>query len=201
MIRKDNSRIISQESQFMNWLYKKILSKKNTMKLEFPEKKHEIEYLEMMQEFSNNKEKAVPSSAILKKDEKYDDFLQRIKNEKEWVHLKPWYVKQELYFLIDNNNKIVWAEAIRPELNETLKFHGGHIGYGIRPSERRKGYAKEGLRLVLEKCKDMWIDKVLVTCNKDNIGSAKTIIRNWWKLDSEYEYEGEINQRYRIPIK
>jgi len=171
------------------------------MKLEFPEKKHEQQYLEIIQEFSDNKEVIIPWAANLKEGETYDDFLQRIKNNKEGINLKPWYVKSELYFLINENNKIVGAEAIRHELNDALRFDGGNIGYGIRPSERRKGYATEGLRLTLEKCKEMGMKKVLLTCDKDNIGSAKAMINNEGMWDSEYEHEWKIKQRYRIEIK
>jgi predicted acetyltransferase len=59
------------------------------MRLEFPEKKHEQQYLEMIQEFSDNKEIIIPAAAILKEGETYDDFLQRIKDNKEGKNLKP----------------------------------------------------------------------------------------------------------------
>ena len=155
----------------------------------------------MIQEFSDNKEIIIPAAAILQENETYDDFLQRTKDNKEGRNMKPGYVRWELYFLIDDNDKIIGVEAIRPELNDVLRFDGGNIGYGIRPSERKKWYATEWLRLVLEKCKELWLDKVLLTCNKENIWSSKTMIKNGWIWDSEYEHEGKIKERYRIPIK
>ena len=64
---------------------------------------------------------------------------------------------------------------IRHELNEYLEKFGGHIGYGIAPSERKKGYGKIQLKLGLEKAKKIGLKKVLITCDDNNIGSAKTI--------------------------
>jgi len=170
------------------------------MKLEFPEKKHEIEYFKMIQEFADIKENIIPSACKLKEWENYEHFLERMKNNAEGKNPKHGYAKSELYFIIDNE-KIVGATHIRYELNDELRFDGGNIGYGIRPSERRKGYATIGLKLVLEKCKKSWMDKVLLTCGKNNIWSSGAMIKNWWIWDSEYEYEWHIKERYRIPIK
>ena len=155
----------------------------------------------MIQEFADNNEKIIPWAANLKEGETYADFLERIKRNMETGNPKYDFAKSSLYFLIDNNEKIVWIEAIRHELNDALRFDAGNIGYGIRPSERRKGYATEGLRLTLEKCKEMGMKKVLLTCDKDNIGSAKAMINNGWIRDSEYKHEWKIKQRYRIEIK
>ena len=84
------------------------------MKLEFPEKKHEKEYLEMIQEFTDNKEVIIPWAANLKEGETYDDFLVRIKRDMETGNPKYDFAKSSLYFLIDDKEKIVWIEAIRP---------------------------------------------------------------------------------------
>ena len=70
------------------------------------------------------------------------------------------------------------GDEIRHKLNESLLKNGGHIGDGVRPSERRKGYATEMIRLALEECKKIGIDRVLMVCYKDNIGSRKSIINN-----------------------
>ena len=171
------------------------------MKLIFPEKKHEKEHRKILQEFIDNNDEIIPKPMIIKDEEEYDDFLKNINDYREWKNLKPERVKCTLYFLIDNEEKIVGAIHIRHELNDDLKRNGGNIGYGIRPNERRKWYATIWLRLALEKCKELWMDKVLINCRKDNIWSSKTIIKNWWIRDSEYEFEGKIKERYRISIK
>ena len=171
------------------------------MKLEFPEKKHEKEYVETIQEFADIQEKIIPWALGLKEWENYDDFLIRTKNNAEGINIKPWRVPSTLYFLIDDEGKIVGAEHIRHELNDALRFTSGHVWYGIRPSERKKWYVTIWLKLALEKCKELWLDKVLLTCDTDNIGSSKTIIKNWWVLDSEYEDEWVPSQRYWISIR
>lgn len=171
------------------------------MRLELPEKRHEEACREMLQEFFDNGEKSIPWWSWIEEMESYDAFLGKMRDYKEGKNLKPGYVPSTLYFLVNDDDRIIWMESIRHELNDALRFDAGNIGYSIRPSERRKWYAKEGLKLALEKCKEMGLDKVLLTCDKDNIGSSKTMIRNGWIRDSEYEHEGKVKERYRIPVK
>ena len=95
---------------------------------------------------------------------------------------------------------MVGAVNIRHRLNETLLRNGGHIGDGVRPSERKKGIATKMIALALEKCKELGIKKVIMVCDKDNIGSAKSIINNGGVLENEIEADGVINQRYWIDI-
>ena len=92
------------------------------------------------------------------------------------------------------------AVNIRHYLNESLLLNGGHIGDGIRPSERRKGYATAMIGLALEECKKLGIDKVLMVCDKENIGSAKSIINNGGVLENEVVVDGVTEQRYWITL-
>ncbi|MBR2950061.1 MAG: GNAT family N-acetyltransferase [Lachnospiraceae bacterium] len=86
--------------------------------------------------------------------------------------------------------------------NDYLFRCGGHIGDGIRPSERGKGYATEMIRLSLPECKKAGIDRVLMVCDKTNIASAKTIIKNGGILENEVlDADGTINQRYWIDLR
>lgn len=77
-----------------------------------------------------------------------------------------------------NDNKIVGMIQVRHYFNEYLEKYAGHIGYSIIPSERRKGYAKEMLKLVLPFCREIGLGKILITCAESNIGSEKTIRAN-----------------------
>ena len=79
------------------------------------------------------------------------------------------------YGLFDENNRLLGLLQIRLELKGYLIDFGGHIGYCVRPSERRKGYAKSMLHQALDICRTMGLDKVMITCLEDNIGSARTI--------------------------
>lgn len=107
-----------------------------------------------------------------------------------------------MFFLLDEDrDRLLGAVNIRHYLNDALLKEGGHIGDGIRPGERRKGYATEMIRLALIECKKLGIDKVLMTCSKDNIGSARSIVKNGGVLESEFvNSDGDIEQRYWISI-
>jgi len=106
-----------------------------------------------------------------------------------------------LYLAFDDNDKLVGLLNIRYDLSEELREKYSDIGYGIRPSERRKGYATEMIRLALLECKKIGIDRVLMVCDKTNIGSAKSIIKNGGALENEFvDAEGKIQQRYWIEL-
>lgn len=108
----------------------------------------------------------------------YNQFLKDLDRNKHIQMYKPNLVDQTSYILVDEMGHIYGGTNIRHELNEALYIHGGHIGYLIRPSERMKGYGSFLLKLALEKCREIHIDTVLVTCREDNIGSAKVIENN-----------------------
>lgn len=111
-------------------------------------------------------------------------------------------VPDSVFFLLDTErDRLLGAVNIRHYLNDALLKEGGHIGDGIRPSERRKGYATEMVRLTLEECRKLGIQRVLMTCDKDNIGSARSIIKNGGVLENEFiNGEGQVEQRYWIEL-
>lgn len=112
-------------------------------------------------------------------------------------------VPATLFLCIRNlDNKIVGTIQIRHRLNEKLLFDCGHIGDGVRPSERRKGYATEMIKLALEECKKLGIYEVLMTCDSDNIGSEKSIINNGGVLENiVIDENGKKIKRFWIKIK
>lgn len=106
-----------------------------------------------------------------------------------------------LFYYDEQRDKLIGAVNIRHYLNEDLLKTGGHIGDGIRPSERKKGHASKMIALALKECKKLGIDKVLMVCDKDNIGSAKSIINNGGVLENEViGPEGHLEQRYWITL-
>ena len=137
------------------------------------------------------------SSGFMKADD-YESWLKKITWNK--TEATPDWVTGTVYFAIVDG-KIIGSIAVRNYLNDSLLKSGGHIGYGIRPSERRKGYGTVMLSLALEKCRECGIEKVLVTCDKNNIASAKTAMRNGGVLENEIvEESGNIVQRYWIAL-
>ena len=114
---------------------------------------------------------------------------------------KEGYVPASTFFVYDRERDIlVGAVDIRHSLNEALLLDGGHIGDGVRPSERRKGYATAMIALALDECRKLGIEKVLMVCNKENTGSAKSIQNNGGVLENEINVEGETVQRYWIQL-
>lgn len=97
---------------------------------------------------------------------------------------------------VAEDGRLVGFLSIRHELNDVLREVGGHIGYAIRPSERRKGYATAATALALEECRRRGIDRVLVTCDDTNLASAKVIERSGGVLE---DIRG-IKRRYWIDL-
>ncbi len=103
--------------------------------------------------------------------------------------------------MTDDRGHIYGAVNIRHKLTDQLMTEGGHIGYDIRPSKRNHGYGTKILEIALKKACKMGIGKVLVTCRKQNIYSAKIIENNGGKFDSEIENDRKISLRYWIELK
>ena len=171
------------------------------MKLELVKGTSEMEeqYYDFINDWKKSGEPIVPYSArLLDMDYKaWLDYTYKIETVDTCPkHLVPAYT----YFLVKENKKIIGAINIRHFLNDYLFNFGGHIGYGIRPSERKRGYATLMLSLALPLVKKLGINKVLITCDKNNVGSSKTMINNGGVLENEVLGDGEITQRYWIEV-
>lgn len=152
-----------------------------------PQIEHERQAIEYINEFYKYNSKINGVGGLDKYLDNYSTWLQKLDED---IKRKPTEEKvpSETFFLIrKNDNKIVGMINIRLELNENLKKIGGHIGYSIRPEERKKGYNKINLYLGLKECQKHVIKDVLMDCDKDNIGSSKTmqalngvLIKEWY---------------------
>lgn len=101
--------------------------------------------------------------------------------------------------LIDN--RIVGIIDFRHHINHPiLRVWGGHLGFSVRPNERKKGYAKEMLRQNLKNCINYGLGKVLITCDYDNIASEKTILANGGEFEKEIYVDGNKIKRYWIKL-
>ena len=139
--------------------------------------------------------------------------LERFENPQDWIeylnlHKSPLTVPEgrvpsTQYMLVrKEDRKIAGMIDIRHSLNDYLKKYGGHIGYSVAPSERRKGYAVLMLKMALPKCKELGIEKVLITCISGNEGSKRTILKNGGVYESTvYEPEEGVDlERYWIDL-
>lgn len=162
-----------------------------------PNMSFEKEYTDMMEEWNSHGGRLNPS-ALQNNGNDYEKWLERLKEDKEIDSLDR--VPQSLFFLIRNHDrKILGAISIRHKLNDSLLKTGGHIGYGIRPSERKKGYATMMLAHALKRVKELSVEKVLITCDKDNIASEKVIINNGGVFKDEVtEDDGNVVKRYWV---
>lgn len=153
---------------------------------------------------------------FIEKNESMDGcaLLEKCNTYEEWLDfdrrfLKEYgkeYVPSEVYLAIrKSDNKLLGIIDIRKRLSDFLYKYGGSIGYSVIPEERRKGYATEMLNQLLQKCRAMNINRVLLTCDKDNIGSVKTIKANGGVLENEVIDEVDLGesgiiQRYWINL-
>lgn len=157
------------------------------------------EYLGMISEWKESGEELIPWSLNLENRD-FNLLVEKLNGYSKGIGLPDGFVECSTFWLINENNRILGAIDIRHRLNDYLLFRGGHIGYGIRPSERRRGYASSMLSFALKECKTVGLSKVLITCSKSNSGSARTIIKNGGILESEDSDNGEIFQRYWIDL-
>lgn len=157
-------------------------------------------YLNYIGEWEKSGDKIVPA-ASRRNGKEFEEVFNEWKLEESDAIRAKGYVPAKLYFFVNEENYIIGALHFRSELNERLLSTGGHIGYGIRPSERKKGYATKMLSLALPIGRKLGLSKVLITCNKDNLGSAGTIKNNGGVLENEVtEDNGNIVQRYWIDL-
>ncbi|EOP23998.1 MULTISPECIES: GNAT family N-acetyltransferase [Bacillus] len=158
------------------------------------------EYLDFYNEWKDSGETMIPW-VISKDPSNFPAMIQELLDAHNGVNLPESWVPDSTYWLVTDENKIVGVVNIRHSLTEHLFNTGGHVGYGIRPSERRKGYATKLLELSLEKTKELNIEKVLVVCDEVNTGSEKTILHNGGLRDDDFiEEDGNIVRRYWIEL-
>jgi predicted acetyltransferase len=157
-------------------------------------------YRDFVREFLEWGEDLVPFPLTFPNDD-FDLFLERLSACSRGDGLPEGFVPHTTYWLVRDGVEVVAVSNLRHSLNDRLRHEGGHIGYGVRPSARGSGFATAILRHTLEKAREKGIQDALVTCNRDNVASARTIMRNGGVLVSEGPLEnGDILQRYVIGL-
>lgn len=167
------------------------------MKFRLPElKDKEIIKLYIEEHYSHNEKSLSASNKLTSM--YFEDWIKKIHNnvcipDKEWG-------KSLTYLAFDDNDNLIGLLSVRYDLPKEKVMEFGHIGYGVRPSQRRKGYATQMLKYALDECEKYGLHKVIVGCYKENKGSAKTIIKNNGKLIKEKDIVLDINDYWRINL-
>ena len=143
----------------------------------------------------------INGSAGLNNFSSIEDWLEELKKRSSEDTVPEGLVPSSTYLGIrEKDNYIVGMIDIRHYLNEYLTQVGGNIGYSVRKTERNKGYAKQMLKLALEKCKELKMKKVLITCDEDNIASEKVILSANAKFEDIRSFDGKNKKRFWIKL-
>ena len=150
----------------------------NELELQLPTLEHKKAAEDFKREFFENHETVINGSALLDQME-YEEWLEyNIKNRHESTVSPNWVPATTFFAVRKQDNKIVGIIDIRHNLeNEFLAKYGGHIGFSVRPNERKNGYATEMLKMALEYVRTLGLKKVMLGCFSDNITYIKTIVK------------------------
>ena len=107
----------------------------------------------------------------------FTGFVESLLGRVEPTNLQPNRVPESMYWLVEGD-EFIGRISIRHKLNALLRQVGGHIGYEIRPSKRRQGFGTRMLELALPQASKIGLERVMITCDADNIGSKKIIEAN-----------------------
>jgi predicted acetyltransferase len=173
------------------------------MKLVFPNLLYKENAIDFINEFYEYKSEINGSGALDKylRDSTYEEWLNKLYADIDIANIpKPRVPALTYFYVSEDDEKIIGMINIRLALNDFLKKEGGHIGYCIRPTERRKHYATEMLNNALKVCYTLGIKEVILTCDKLNVASSNVIKNCKGELVEEFYSETfkEDIQKYII---
>lgn len=172
------------------------------MRLIRPSAHFEASHSSLIEEFRKRGDDLVPW-VLAEVGGDFAEYVTRLEQYSRGFGLPKGFVPTTTLWLVDGSDEIVAVSSLRHELTPSLLDYGGHIGFGVRPGARRQGYATEILRGTLMEARTLGIDKVLLTCDKNNVGSAKAISKNGGQLwDERYMKDHAcVLQRYWIHLR
>jgi len=131
----------------------------------------------------------------------FDQLLQKLHDQSRGEGVAKGFVPNSTFWLVSDSD-LIGVSNLRHSLTPSLRKIGGHIGFGIRPSARRKGYGTELLRLTIEQAVRIGLPRLLLTCDKENTASARVITANCGMLENEIMEPpaSRVTQRYWIDV-
>lgn len=170
-------------------------------RLEPPSARWQASYLSLVAEFRSRGEPFIPFPLGFPTDD-FDAFLASLRDAEQGNGPAIGFVPSSTYWLVENDTTVVAVSNLRHHLNALMLNEGGHIGYGVRPSARRRGHATAILAATLLAARERGLNRCLLVCDRDNLGSAQAIIRNGGMLEDERvsETHGTVVQRYWIDL-
>jgi len=173
---------------------------KRRLRYEEPHSGLQDSYRDLIREFLEAGEPLVPFPLTFPNRD-FAAFLARLAACARGEDLPPGFVPHSTYWLV-SDGVVVGVANLRHALTDALRREGGHIGYGVRPSARRQGFAAKLLRRTLARAREMGLPEVWLTCAKSNVASVRTILSNGGLFVSEefLPERNEVTQRYRIAL-
>jgi predicted acetyltransferase len=152
-------------------------------------------------EFVERKEKLIPFPLGYEALD-FGAMVRRLRDDAIGINLPEGHVPASSFWLVESCKTLVGVAHLRHRLTPLLAHEGGHIGYSVRPSRRNQGLATVLLSMTLQRAKAMGLNEILVTCDKLNVASARVILKNGGRLDSEVQRRdgSGLTQRYWIEL-
>lgn len=163
---------------------------------------HRLLLLSMLEDYQTAGEQFLPQPLLEQLQTDFATLVQQLHAEEADRNLPAGKVPQSTLWLMRNPTELSGRVNLRHRLTPALEHHGGHIGYSIRPSRRGQGYGTKMLALALNEARQLGLSKVLMTCDADNLASARGIERNGGILDSQgvSDLSGKLIARYWIAL-
>lgn len=168
------------------------------MNFRLPQYEDECILKEYVEEHYSNYERNISASNGMT-NMNYNEWVEKVNRNFETADDE--WGKYYLYLVFDDDNKLIGLLNIRFDLTDELRERYGDIGYGVRPSERRKGYATKILKFALDICREKNMKNVILGCYENNCGSNKTIIKNGGVLYRNDYDEEKLSEDWIIKLK